>query len=105
MKHQIEKLCDEITESGVERTLTEYPIDMNEIYLEMLQKIESKSSRTSACAEDALKLIMYAVRPLTSKELIEAISFASTVRSHIRFAEICLRVLLTPSGNQLKAYI
>lgn len=80
VKRQIEKICYEITESGVERALTELPKDLDEMYLEMLHRVRTnKSSRAATIAENALKLVLYAVRPLSPEELIEAISFTATV--------------------------
>lgn len=82
VKRQIEKICHEMTESGVERALTEFPKDMEEMYLQMLQRVRTnKSLRTSTSAENALKLVLYAVRPLNAKEFIEAISCSPTVRT------------------------
>lgn len=74
--YQIKRLCGEVTEEGVEKALTEVPKDLDQIYLEMLHsiRVRHESSRRLTMAENALKWILYAVRPLSPTELIEAIS-------------------------------
>lgn len=82
VKHQITKICSEITQGDIERALSELPEDLDEMYLEMLQSIrKNKTSRASTIAETALKLILYARRPLSPEELIEAILFTPTART------------------------
>ncbi|KAL0631450.1 hypothetical protein Q9L58_009682 [Maublancomyces gigas] len=76
VKFQIERICSEIVEGGVEEALTELPKGLNEMYSEMLQKIRTnKSHRTSTIVRMALKFVLCAVRPPSPKELVEAIRF------------------------------
>lgn len=78
VKHQIKKICLEISEEGIDNALTELPEDLDEMYLDILHSIRTNgSTRTSTMAESALKWVLYAVRPLSPEELISAISFSS----------------------------
>lgn len=75
VKHQIKRVCDEMTEDSILKALTELPEDLDEIYLEILCTIRAhQSKRTVTMAETALKWVLYAVRPLSPEELIGAVS-------------------------------
>lgn len=76
VKFQIERICFEIVEGGVENALTELPKGLDEIYEKMLQRIRTnKSHWTWTIVHMALKFVLCGVQPLSPKELVEAISF------------------------------
>lgn len=85
----------ELSESGVEKALTELPNGLDEMYSRMLQRVsENESHRTSAIVDIALKLVLCTFRPLTSEELLDAISFAQPSAGSSRAADLTLPAVL-----------
>lgn len=74
VKWMIERICHEITEAGVENALCEPPEDLATLYLEILRHIRTNlSPMESNLAEMTLKWVVYAMGPLSPKELLSAI--------------------------------
>lgn len=113
MKYQIAKICLETTKEGVKKALVELPHDLDEMYLDILRSIRKRyqgAPRTITMAENALRWILCAVRPLTSVELLEAIpitpgqnttgltSNCVTVQTVL---DICQPLLVLDSGSEV----
>lgn len=98
VKHQIKKICDEMSEDSILKALTELPEDLDEIYMEILCTIRAhQSTRAVTMAETALKSVLYAVRPLSLKELIRAVS-ASSDLTVLALLDICYNLLVRDQG-------
>lgn len=74
VQHQIRSICEEATDEAVRAALARLPKRLNNSYKVVLQKIDEQSSTTAASARLILMWILYAFRPLTPDELLEALS-------------------------------
>lgn len=107
------KICEEATTEGVERALRELPLDLDGMYSEVLQGVRTRyqrAPRTIAMAENALRWVLCAVRPLNSTELVEGIlimpgesserliSNSLTIQAVL---DICQPLLVLDSGLQV----
>lgn len=93
VKYQIKKICDEVTEDGINKALTKFPNDLDEMYQWILSNIRAhQSSRILPLAERTLKWVLYAARPLSHNELIQAVSFQPTSSSYNLFVPVLLDI-------------
>ncbi|KAH0608757.1 uncharacterized protein H6S33_001891 [Morchella sextelata] len=76
VKYQLDRICLEATFGGILTVLDELPETLNETYSEIMKRINNKkgSKRTRDMANKVLAWMLYALRPLSTAELIEAIS-------------------------------
>lgn len=74
VQHQIRSICEEATEADVRAALTKLPKGLDDSYKVVLRKIDGQSCTTAAHARSILMWILYARRPLTSEELLEALT-------------------------------
>lgn len=77
---QILQICQQVTPSGIIRTLSMLPSDLNKTYSAIMEKIKPIEP-AGELAEKALKWLLFAVRPLSPTELIMAISVDPMTRN------------------------
>ncbi|KAI5837913.1 hypothetical protein DFP73DRAFT_580864, partial [Morchella snyderi] len=76
VKYQLDRICLEATVNGILTVLDELPETLKETYSEITKRINNKkgSKRTRDITNKVLAWMLYALRPLSTAELIEAVS-------------------------------
>ncbi|KAF8466998.1 hypothetical protein BDZ91DRAFT_154708 [Kalaharituber pfeilii] len=78
VRYQIGNLCEQETEHDLYEALKNLPSGIEETYTLLLSKINSQSPSRRRLAERVLKWMLCSTRPLTPRELVEAVAIDPT---------------------------
>ncbi|KAL9108612.1 MAG: hypothetical protein Q9187_008271 [Circinaria calcarea] len=98
---QLENLCRQRSDRDIEEELFQLPQGLEATYQRLLKQISRQPKALKSLARKAMMCVLYAIRPLEPKELVEAVAFEKSSSSGDNPKEYSIEVILESCSNLL----